>query len=111
MRWILVFLFACQNGAPALMDTADPPPSDPAVSACAGVPEAACGELPDCAPVMGTPCGSTLQFAGCATAPGGVLTCSDAESGGSSPDLPGECWLFPNTCLPDGWSGCSEACT
>lgn len=107
MRIALLFMLACNGNTP---DTGDTDPPDPPTAACEGIPEGACGEIADCAIVLGTPCGGSIQFAGCTEAPGGALTCADVESGGEPPDEPGDCWLFSDSCVPDGWASCDPEC-
>ena len=33
--------------------------------------------------------------------------CGAAETLAASPDDPETCWLFPTTCLPEGWTPCA----
>lgn len=35
------------------------------------------------------------------------MGCDDAITYAESPETPGECYGFTNTCIPDGWSECS----
>ena len=35
------------------------------------------------------------------------MGCGDAITYAESPDTPGECYGFTNTCIPDGWTDCS----
>ena len=47
---------------------------------------------------------NSIENVGCMDAD---MACGEAITYAESPETPGECYGFTNTCIPDGWSDCS----
>lgn len=80
--------------------------------ACSGLEQAACEASTECRPIMGAPAEETCAgnydnwmtvYSGCMAADVG---CGDAESCAIEPGS-GQRRMFPDTCTPAGWAGCS----
>lgn len=88
--------------------------------ACADLAEAECEESDVCEPfsayeyVDGTfesdP--DTKTFMGCRDARPDDDHCGDALTCAYETEGEGACWMFPSTCLPEGWTSlnCTQAC-
>ncbi len=81
---------------------------------CIGFSLADCESTDHCMPVSGVPLedGCTFgedQYAGCWTAETmdngelALVSCATAETWAHTPGEPEEWYLFPNSCVPDGW--------
>jgi len=101
--WMVgLILVGCSGSDP---DTDPGGDTDPPGTSCEGVAESACAEVEGCVGIQGTPINGNQQFAGCAVGPGG---CLDVESAATDPS--GDCWDFPDSCIPDGWTPISGTC-
>ena len=81
----------------ALSDCADHPDCTPAVASALGFD-----------PASGKTCWAEGRENVVCVPRGTFGTCGDAETPGAPPDDPDSCYLFPNTCLPPGWTGCVD---
>jgi hypothetical protein len=111
----------------AAQDTKSPEdtrsPEDTGVGNCSGLNEDACEASESCGVIEGwpmpqsclvwqdDPSGGQPEFVSCAS----TEECGAAFTWAHSEDKPDEIWLFPNTCVPDGWLAldgdpCAPAC-
>ena len=100
----LTIFFAASLAAAGCNDGASP-------EDCADLDEAACEASEDCAPIRGAPADEVCagDYSNWVTLYGGCMDgdvgCGDAETCGLNPAT-GEEWIFPSTCLPEGWTSC-----
>ena len=71
---------------------------------CASLDETTCGSSAECGPILADrdciQAGAGGEFVGCQSAD---AACDEAMTSAGPSGVDGECWLFTNSCIPEGW--------
>ncbi len=121
---LVVGMFACRQAGDGSRDDQDHQAPDLPVDSCRQLSEDECKAADNCWSLEGwpipdacivaqdTPGAPLARFVACVS---GHIVCGAAFTWAAPPTDPTEMWLFPNTCIPDGWvdpegPGCIPDC-